>query len=78
MTRGVDQIHLIGLAVGSLIVHAHGAGLDGDTALAFQIHTVQQLAFHFALGDGMAFFQQAVCQCGLAVVNMRDDGEITD
>ena len=34
MTRGVDEVHVIDLAVVRLIVHAHGARLDGDAALA--------------------------------------------
>ena len=78
VTRRVDEIHLIGLAVRGIIVHANRARLDGNAALALQIHTVQQLALHFALGNGMTFFQQAVSQRGFAVVDVRDDGEITD
>ena len=52
---------------------------DGDAALFFQIHRVHQ-----ALGDNLivaehaAVLEQLVDQGGLAVVNVRDDGDIAN
>ncbi len=46
----VDQVELVGVAVVGLVHHAHGVGLDGDAALALQIHVVQNLGLHLAAG----------------------------
>ena len=78
MPGRVDQVHLIGLAVVRLVFHAHRTRLDRDAALALEIHIVQQLFLHLALGHGLALLEQAVGQRRLAVVNMRDNGKISD
>ena len=74
----VDQVELIGLAVLRLVHHAHGVGLDGDAALALQVHGVQHLRLHLARGERAGQLQQPVGERGLAVVDMRDDREIAD
>jgi hypothetical protein len=53
-------------------------GLDGDAALALEIHVVQQLVALVALGHGARQLQQPVGQRRLAVVDVRDDAEIAD
>ena len=78
VTRRVNQVHLINLSVRCLIVHAHCTRLNRNAALALQLHIVQQLAFHLALRDRAAALQQAVCQRGLAVVDVRHDGKIAN
>ena len=45
----VDQVQLVLLAV-VLVVHRDGAGLDRDAALPLQVHVVEQLVLHLALG----------------------------
>jgi len=52
--------------------------LDRDAALLFDIHRVHDLAAHLARLDGVALANQAVCECGFAVVDMRYDAEISD
>ena len=54
MARGVDEIELVGVAVlgslgGGLVHHADGVGLDGDAALAFEVHGVEHLRLHLAI-----------------------------
>ena len=78
MPGRVDQIHLVGLSVIRLVFHAHRAGLDRDAALAFKIHIIQQLFLHLALGYGFALLQQTVGQRRFAVVNVRNNGKISD
>ena len=78
MARRVNKIQLIDLSILRLVVQLHGAGLDGDAPFPLQIHVVQQLVFHLALGDRPALFQQPVRQGRLAVVNVGDDGKIAD
>ena len=73
VARGVDEVHVIGFAVVGLILHTHGARLDCDAALALEIHVVEQLLFHLALGHGLALFEQAVGQRGFAVVDVGNN-----
>ena len=78
MTRGVDEVERVDLPVLRGVVEGDGAGLDGDAALALEVHIVEDLILHLARGDGVALFQQAVRQRGLAMVDMRDDAEVAD
>ena len=78
MARSVNEVQGVNLAVLGLVKQMDGPGLDGDAPLALQVHVVQQLVFHLPLRHGVAFLQQAVRQRGFAVVNVSDDGEITD
>src|SRR5580658_5461325 len=59
-------------------MQANAFGFDGDAAFALQVHGVEHLRMHFALGERAGKFQQAVGQRGFAVVNVRDDAEIAD
>ena len=61
-----------------MVIQPDSAGLDGDAALPLQFHRVEDLILHLAGFHGVAFFQQAVCQSGLAVVNMSNDRKIPD
>ena len=78
VARGVDQIELVEVAVLSAIVEADGMGLDGDAAFALQIHRVQNLLHHLARREGAGDFQQTVGECRLAVVDVRNDREVSD
>ncbi len=78
MAGRIDQVELIHLAVFGAIVQAHGVGLDGDAALALQVHRVQHLRHHFALGKGAGEFEQTIGERRLTVVDVRNDTEITD
>lgn len=78
MTGGVDQIQVVYLAILSLVLQCSRLCLDGDTTLFLDVHRVQHLGFHIAFGEAAAALDQAVCQRGLAMVNVRNDGEITD
>ena len=66
---GIDQVELIGLAVVRLVHHAHGVGLDGDAALALQVHGIEYLGLHLACGERAGEFQQPVGECGLAMID---------
>ena len=78
MSRGVDQVEIVDLAVARLVGQGRGLRLDGDAALLFQIHGVEHLLGHFAVGQAAAELDEAVGQGGLAVVDVGDDGEIAD
>ena len=78
VARGVDEVQGMALPVAGLIIEAHGAGLDGDASLALEIHVIEDLILHDALLHRAALFDQAVGECGLAVVDMGNNGEIPD
>ena len=61
VTRGINQVQLVCFAIIRLILHADRVGLDGDPALLFQIHGIQQLVMdQIPLFDGMSLLHQAV------------------
>ena len=74
---GVDQVQDVFLPVQG-IVHLDRLALDGDPPLPLQVHVVQVLGLHVAVGDGAGHLQQAVGQRALAVVDVGDDAEIAD
>ena len=78
VSRGIDQVELIGLPVVGVIHDAHGVGLDGDAALPLDVHRVEQLRRHVALLDGPGEFENAVGDGGLPVVDMGHDREVPD
>ena len=69
MPRRVNKVELVVLAA-KLVVHGDRRRLDGDPALALQIHVVEQLRSRFPLRDGAGELQQPVSQRALAVVNV--------
>ena len=78
MPGGVDQIQLVQLAVPGVVAHPHGVQLDGDAALALQVHRVQHLLAHKALIERPRKLDQPVRQRRLAVVDVGYDAEVAD
>jgi len=58
--------------------HADGGGFDGDAALAFEVHGVEDLFGHLARGNGAGELEEAVGEGGFAVVDVGDDAEVAD
>ncbi len=54
----------------------HVLGLDGDAALALDVHPVEVLGAHIPVRDDTGELQHPVGQRGLAVVDMGDDAEV--
>ena len=78
VTGRIDQVELINLAIPRLIHHADSMCLDGDAALALEIHGIKDLRLHLPGRNRPGQLQQAVGQRGFAVINVCDDREITD
>ena len=76
--RRVDQVQDVVLAVLGLVVEAHRVLLDGDAALALQVHRVEELLGHLPLGEGARPLHEPVRQRGLPVVDVGDDREVAD
>ena len=75
--RRVDQVQLV-IGAFVAVVDRDGAGLDGDPALAFEVHVVEQLLAELALGDGTGLEEQLIGERALAVVDVGDDREVSD
>ena len=78
MAWRVDEVELVELAVVGGVHHADGVGLDGNAALALEVHGVEDLRLHLARGEGAGELEQAVGERGFAVIDMRDDREVAD
>ena len=74
----IDQVEDVILAVARLVFKADGLRLDGDAALALDVHGIEHLLDHLALLQAAGELDQAVSQRGLAVVDVGDDREIAD
>ena len=74
----VDQVEDVGLAVLRRVVQADGVRLDGDAALALEVHVVEVLGLELARLEGAGDLEETVRQRRLAVVDVGDDREIAD
>ncbi len=78
MAGGVDQVEHIVLTVSRGVVDAHGVGLDGDAAFAFDVHAVEQLGLHVAVFHRARLLDEPVSERRFPVVDVGHDGEIAD
>ena len=78
MSRRVDQIENVLLAVFCLIHGPNRLSLDRDAALPLQIHVVEDLGLHLPAGQKPGHLDDPVGQRGLAVVDMGDNAEIAN
>ena len=78
MAGRVDQVQVVGFAVLGLVAQVHGLRLDGDAALALDVHGIEHLLLHFPLAEPAGRLDQPVGQRRLAMVDMGDDGEVAD
>ena len=74
----IDQVQLVEIAVIGLVIQADGVSFDGDPALALEVHGIEDLLHHLALGEGAGHFEQPVGQRRFSMIDVRDDGEIAD
>jgi len=62
MSRSVDEVVNVFIAVLCLVYKTSRLQLDGDSPLSFQVHIVQKLLFHVALRNKAGLFDEPVCQ----------------
>jgi hypothetical protein len=75
---GVDEVELIPFSVPGVVEKSDGVALDGDAPLALQVHRVENLVAELPLGHRPASLDQAVGECGLAVIDVGDDTKVAD
>jgi hypothetical protein len=78
VARRVDEVELVGHAVPGQVAHPDGVQLDGDPALALEVHRIEQLLAHLALLDRPGGLDQAVREGRFAVVDVRDNAEVAN
>ena len=76
VTRRVDHVQLVALAVVRRVIKGDALRLDGDAALALEIHRVEHLRLHLAVGESAAQLDEAVGERRFAVIDVGDDGEV--
>ena len=74
----VKEVEEVGLPVLRLVVHRDGVRLDGDAALALEVHRVERLLLELACADRVGQFENAVGERRLPVVDVRNDAEVAD
>ena len=74
----VDEVEDVGLAVTGAVIEPHRLRLDGDAALALDIHRIEHLLDHFALLEPAGRLNQPVGQRRFAMIDMGDNREIAD
>ena len=78
VARRVDQVEHVLLPVVGRVVQPDRVRLDRDAALALEVHAVEHLRLHLAHLERAGDFEEPVGQRRLAVVDVRDDREVTD
>ncbi len=75
--RGVHEVQHVFLPVFRLVGNGNRLALDGDAALALDVHVVEDLVVKIPIGYQARALDEAVRQRGLAVVDMGDDAEVS-
>src|SRR5262249_6969684 len=78
VARRVDEVDDVVLPGVRMIVQPYRLGFDGDAALALEVHLVEELILALAFGERAGRLEDAVGQGRLAVVDVRDDREVSD
>ncbi len=78
MTRCINQMEMIDFTILGFIIQSDRLRFNGNTALTFQIHAIQNLFDHITRRDRPGMLQQPVSQCGLSMINMGYDAKIAD
>ncbi len=78
MSRRIDEVELVQLAIFRVIAHAHGVQLDRDAALALQVHRVEDLLAHQPLVQRPRQLDQPIGEGRFPMIDMGHDAEIAD
>ena len=57
---GINEVKLVGLTILGLVLQGHSLSFNGDTALALNIHGVEDLSLHLTGGQTAAFLNKAI------------------
>ena len=71
--RRIDQVEKVRLAVLRPKLQRSRLCLDRDPALALELHRIEHLGCHFAIGKAAAHLDESISERRLAVIDVRDD-----
>ena len=80
VARGVNDVddQVIAVLAGALTADGGVLGQDGDALFAFQITGIHHTVSNFAvIAEHAGLFEHGINECGLSVVNVRDDRDVT-
>src|SRR5690606_22518411 len=75
---GVHQVEHVALPVLRLVFEAHGLGLDGDAPFPLDVHVVEHLLDHLAVGKAATALNQPIGQGGVPMVDVGNDRKIAN
>ena len=78
MSWCIDQVKDIFFSIVGLVYDSNGLGFNCNTTLTLQIHIIQYLRLHLTLCQCTCLLNNTVSQCGLTMVYMCNNAEITD
>ena len=78
VSRRIDEIEDVLIAVFAFEDHPRSLQLDGDAPLPLQFHIIQILVAHIPVAHRAGHFDHSVRQCGFAVVDVCYNAEISD
>ena len=78
MAGCIDKVEFIVLSIGCYEVERDTLSLDRDAAFSLDIHRIKHLIRHLPIRQATTVLNKPISQCRLAVVDVRDDGEIAD
>lgn len=78
MAWSVDEVKEVALAVEGGVLKRRRLRLDGNAALALEIHRVEHLLCHFAVRQPAAELDDSIRKRALAVVDMGNDGKVAN
>src|SRR5262249_12906083 len=71
------HVELVALTIPGAVIERDALGLDGDTALALQVHGVEHLLLHLPVGKPPAKLDEPIGERRFTVIYVCDDGEVT-
>ena len=78
MPWGIDQVEVVDLTIFGLVMQRGGLSFDGYPTLFLDVHRVENLSLHLAFFEAATALNQAIGECGFAVVNVRNDRKVSD
>ena len=78
MTGGVDEIQLVTLSIPGIVMQGNALRFNGNSPFPFDLEGIQHLLGQFPVRYTATHLNEAVSKRGFAVVDMSDDGKITN
>jgi hypothetical protein len=78
VTGSINKVEDIFFAVGGSVGNRYSLALNRDTALAFNVHVVENLVLEISVIYDMRLLDKTIRKRGLAVINVRNNTKVSD